>query len=116
MTDAPRFPLDERASVTLDASGNGTVRLGPRSLRETWIVDGCATTQTSSVAIPAEPAFNLFNSSLASKLGGTFTGSQDQIGLNVTLRGGFLIGKWTGGEPGALAEMNVTGQRIMTRS
>lgn len=116
MAEPARYPLDEFGSVTLDANGNGTVRLAPRSTRETWVVDGAAVSAVSSVAQPAEPQCNVYNSTLASKLGGTFTGSQDQIGLNVTVRGGFIMAVWTGGQPGALATLNLTGERIMTRS
>jgi hypothetical protein len=107
------LPLDEHGSVTLDAAGNGTVRLRPRSTRETWVVDGAAVTVSSNTL---EPVCNVYNSSLAFKLGGTFTGSQDQIGLNLTVRGGFIMAVWTGGDPGATATINITGQRIMTRS
>jgi hypothetical protein len=116
MPEPVRYPLDETGHVTLDALGNGTVRLQPRSSRETWVVDGAAVSQVSAVAIPAEPECNVYNSTLASKLGGTFTGSQDQIGLNVTVRGGFIMAVWTGGEPGAQCTLNLTGQRIMTRA
>lgn len=100
------LPLDVSATVTLDASGNGTVKLGPTSTRQTWHVTNAAV-QVSSNTL--EPTANLYQNGLASKLGGTYTGSNDSSDLDVTVRGGFIMCVWTTGDAGAKATLFLQG-------
>lgn len=109
MTAPVAIPLDEAVSVILDAAGNGMASIGPASTRAVWTITGAATSTSTNVK---EAVFDLFQNSKASKLGGTYTGSNDQIGFaggTVVLRHGRLLGYWTGGDPGALATLSLTG-------
>jgi hypothetical protein len=113
MTGPATLPLDEAATVTLDANGNGQVSLGPLSSRVTWVVLGAAVRVSTAVK---EPICDVYNSSKGNLLGGTFTGSNDQIGLQVTLRGGRILAIWQGGDAGAVATLSITGTQTTTRS
>ncbi len=108
--DAPPLVLDVVAQTVLNASGNGTVRLGPTSTRQTWVVDLAVVSTSTNVS---EPVAELFLNSKASRLGGTYTGSNDQMGPNTTVRNGKILCVWTGGDPGAIATLNLHGQIII---
>ena len=104
------IPLQESVSVTLDASGNGTVTIGPVNQFQVWNVTNEGCTVTSNVK---EPVFKLFLSnglSAGAFLGGTNQGSNDSDDLAVTLYPGMkLTGRWTGGDVGAVATLALTG-------
>ena len=99
-------PLDVSLSVRLNASGNGTVKLGPTSANQTWNVTNAAVSVSTNTL---EPTAVLYLNSKASKLAGTYTGSNDSTGLDETLRNGFIICEWTGGDPGAIATLSLQG-------
>lgn len=101
-----RFPLDEVAKTVLDASGNGQVTMGPGSSRISWNVLLASVYTSSSVS---EPTARLYLNSLATQIAGTFTGSNDSTSLDIRIRNGRLICVWTGGDPGATAQMAVNG-------
>lgn len=105
-----KLVLDVAQSVRLNASGNGSVRLGPTSTRQTWQVNLAAVHVDTNVL---EPIANLYLNSRASSLGGTYTGSQDQTALDVVVRNGFILCEWTGGDAGALATLNLHGQILI---
>lgn len=98
--------LDVQARVTLNAAGAGTIKLGPTSTRQTWHVTNAAVSVSSATN---EPTATLYMSSRASQLGGTNTGSNDSTDLDVTLRGGYIICDWAGGDAGAIATLSLQG-------
>lgn len=98
--------LDVDAKVILDALGNGTVKLGPSSTRQTWHVTNAAVQVTSNTS---EPTAILYLNTRASKLAGTATGSNDSTDLDVTLRGGYILCDWAGGDAGATARLSLQG-------
>jgi hypothetical protein len=99
--------LDDFATTTLDATGAGTVRLGPRNQRTTWQV---RSVQVSTGTNVAEPVATLYLGT-SSKLASTYTGSNDTASdLGVDLHPGqFLTVAWTGGDVGATATATVYG-------
>jgi len=105
------LPLNESASVVLDASGSGVVRLGPNNASQQWVPTNAACSVSSN---NSEPVFVLYNGtpSNANRIGGTYTGSNDNTDVNsVTLYpGSVLTGVWTGGDPGATATLSIQGQ------
>lgn len=101
--------LAESASVTLNASGNGSVRLRPGNFRTRWSVQSVKVGVSTNVA---EPVANLtLGSVTGAPLGSTYTGSNDTCSdLRVELTPGQGIWcTWTGGDPGALATATVYG-------
>jgi hypothetical protein len=105
------LPLNESASVVLDGSGGGTVRLGPSNASQQWVPTNAACSVSTNVS---EPIFVLYNgnASNANRVGGTYTGSNDNTDVNgVTLYpGSVFTGVWTNGDPGATATLSVQGQ------
>lgn len=105
------LPLNESASVVLDGSGGGTVRLGPSNASQQWVPSNAACSVTSNTS---EPVFVLYNGSPsnANRIGGTYTGSNDNTDVNgVTMYpGSVLTGVWSGGDAGATATLTIQGQ------
>lgn len=102
----PALVLDVAASVTLNASGNGSVKLGPTSTRQTWHVLNAAVSVSSATL---EPTATVYANTKASKLAGTNTGSNDSTNLDVWVRNGFILCEWLGGDPGARATLFLSG-------
>lgn len=102
----PALQLDVAQSVVLNASGNGSVKLGPTSTRAVWHVTNAAVTVSSNTL---EPQAILYQNTKASKLAGTNTGSNDSTNLDVWVRNGFILCEWTGGDPGATATLFLYG-------
>lgn len=108
-------PLTISASVTLDASGNGTVTLGPGSSRgpATWRVDGVIlqTTRPGKAPIPRAQVY-LDEAIPAQSQGLSYDGSFTQGRCSLTLtRGQQLLCVWTGGQAGDVATMTLTGEQ-----
>ena len=107
--------LDTSASVTLDASGNGTASTGPQ-VAEYW--DGLSVAVSVATAA-AEAGCSLYLGSGLSAgelLGQTATGSsgdtyQEASGDLLVQLGQKLTAVWKGGDPGALATMSVFGTK-----
>jgi hypothetical protein len=102
-----RTPLNAEASVVLDASGNGTVTLGPNRMGQSWVPPLSLAVSTSTAAkVASAQAF------LGSQpLGGTYTATNDSTdlpGLTVLL-GQQIKVVFAGGDVGAVAKASVTG-------
>lgn len=104
------YPLQASGSVTLDASGNGRVILGPNIPGVAWTPSG-GTCQTSTGVLT--PVFNVYLNSVSpgNNQGGSQTGNNDSFVMDgVTLYTGMtLIGVWTGGDSGATGTFNLSG-------
>ena len=105
------MPLNEGVSVTLDANGNGTVFIGPQLAFQRWKPSNAACSVSSNTK---EPTFYLYNgrtTDQSRRVGGTWTGSNDQTDLNgiVLYPGSVLTGVWAGGDAGATATLSLTG-------
>jgi hypothetical protein len=101
--------LNTGASVTLNASGNGTVYLGPTMPGVLWNVANVACFTSTAVSVPT---FQLYSPSVSATnfIGGSYSGNQDSDNINIILYPGLqLIGVWTGGDSGAIATMSVYG-------
>lgn len=100
-------PVDNQGSVTLNAAGNGTVRVGTFNPSQRWRITS-ASVRTSTNTL--EPTANLYLGSRASFLGGTYTGSNDTTDLDVQLANSTILCEWTGGDPGATATLYIRGE------
>jgi hypothetical protein len=107
--------LDDAAQVTLDSSGNGTVKLGPRRLTQIWNVTNIAVAVSTNV-LEATATTYLGAVAAPNSLGGTYSGSGDANSTDVTLRAGqFISCRWTGGDAGAVATLSVYGTYTLGR-
>jgi hypothetical protein len=101
------------ASVTLNASGTGTVRLGPGSGPAYWGVTGMIV-QTSRPALAPIPRFQVYlnEASAAFSQGVTYDGSFGSAKTDaeiVLTRGQQLVCVWTGGLAGDIATVVLSG-------
>jgi len=104
-------PLLESKSATLDSSGNGTVRIGPSRISETWTVTNLSVATSTNNKVSRAYVY-LGTESPGGLLGGTENGSRDQMGPDQVLyTGQFLTVVWRGGDAGATATVTVTGTR-----
>lgn len=105
--------LRDSARVTLDASGNGQVRLGPGRPNTRWLIKRISVTTSTNTL---EPEAKVYRGSVgdAAFVTGTFTGSSDtDPGVDEELHPGEqLIVRWTGGDVGATATATWYGDEI----
>jgi hypothetical protein len=113
--EARRQALTVGGGAVLDASGNGTVELGPDSARgpATWHVDGVIlqTDRPGQAPIPRAVVY-LDNVAAERSQGLSYDGSFAQGRCDLTLtRGQKLIVQWTGGQAGDSASVTLTGEK-----
>lgn len=114
MTTPAGQPLNENASVTLDGSGNGTLRMVPYSGSLAWLPSVVSVSASSN---NAEASCKIFIGATATAqyfVDGTLSGSTGDSsgsvsGYQVDTHGNSLWAVWTGGDPGATATMVVSG-------
>jgi hypothetical protein len=105
-------------AVILNGSGNGTVKLGPLTARETWNPASASvrTTQLPGTVVN-EAVCNLFVGLSATQENfrdGTFSGSSgdasDLVGGELRMNN-YVWAVWTGGDAGATAVLALTGTK-----
>lgn len=110
-----QFPLDQFASVVLDANGNGMASLGPTRVKEHWqpisVYVSVSTnvkeaTATLSIGTTPQTSSNQATTALGS--------SGDTCGTpGADLPQGYkLFVQWSGGDAGATATMHAIGQIV----
>jgi hypothetical protein len=107
-------PLNLGASVQLNASGAGTVSLGPKNGPPRWRVTRVAI-KTSRPGQPPVPTFTLYLNSQDDNgfIDNSYDGSFDNSDVDLTVfKGGALIGVWAGGQSGDTATMSLYGEMI----
>lgn len=114
---ARSLPLQESGSVTLDGSGNGTVRLRPVSSREYWLPSlasvGCSTNVNEAqckiyIGPSATPQYFVDQT-----VDGSSGDSTDRVSGYVIARHQqpYIWAVWSGGDAGAQATMVVSGTK-----
>ena len=111
------MPLNESGQVTLDGSGNGTLRMRPVSSREYWLPT-LASVKCSTNILEAQ--CRIFVGPSASDnnyVDGTLSGSTGDSTDRVT---GYVVGRtqqpyvwavWSGGDVGAQGTMVISGTK-----
>ena len=106
--------LNEDATIQLDGTGAGTVRLGPTGAGEVWS-PALASVKVSSNT--NEATCKIYNGDRVidgNFTDGTFSGSSgdstDRIGGPLHL-GNYIYAVWAGGDANAVATLNVSGTR-----
>lgn len=113
--EVSRTALTIGVQVTLDASGAGTVELGPDASRGPayWRVDGVILQTDRPGQAPVPRAVVYLDDAIAQNSQGlSYDGSFAQGRCDITLtRGQKLICQWSGGQSGDVATMTLTGEK-----
>lgn len=109
-TSMPSQPLDTSAKVTLNGSGNGTARIGPK-VGQHWTLGNIAVSVSSNTL---EPTCKIYLRAIdpGNFVDGTFSGSQDSTDSANGLRlgpGQEVIAVWSGGDANATATVSIYG-------
>lgn len=105
-------PLNTSARVILDASGNGTVKLGPSVRGQILHVMVASVSTSTAVLIPQCSIFIGATATPDNFVDGTYTGnlnSTDRTAALPITAGNYLFAAWTGGDVGAVATLSVIG-------
>lgn len=113
--------LDMSNSVTLDANGNGTAKLGPAGAAETWQVANVhVKTNQAPGSITHEATCYVYAGTSADDTAfadSTFTGSSgdttDAAAAVPLTVGEWIWAVWHGGDPGAQGIVRVSGSRVI---
>jgi len=109
-----RYNLTASATVTLNASGTGTVSIGPDAQGPaTWEINGVIL-QTNRPGVAPIPRAQVYldQAVAAASQGLSYDGSFAQGTCDLTIiRGQVLIVQWTGGQSGDQASVTVTGEK-----
>lgn len=116
MTSGDRMPLRRGGSVVLDAGGNGTVTIFPDTGWQTWEVERVTVRTNQGATQTPYPQAELFVDLApvaSSSRGATASGQNDVFDasggpIRVGSADGLTIA-WTGGVPGSIATVTVTG-------
>lgn len=111
--------LNQSAVVILNASGNGTAKLGPINAREHWFPETIAVkTNQAPASIVKEAQCKVyigFDTSDPNFIDGTLSGSTGDSTPNASGHiidsGEFVFAVWTAGDSGAQARVNVIGTK-----
>jgi hypothetical protein len=104
------------ATVILNGSGNGTVKLGPISAREVWNPANAHVSANANPINEAQCSIYVGDTVMPNNFrDGTFSGSSgdstDKIGADIVKMGHYIWAVWTGGDAGQIATLSVTGTR-----
>lgn len=115
----PTVPLNESGSVTLDGSGNGTVRIGPDEPAARWLPTNASVSVTTAVL---EASAKIYAGPAAVQqyfVDATFTASSgdasDRITGKVISRTQlpYVFAVFSGGDPGSQATLIITGTKVL---
>lgn len=104
-------------TVVLNGSGTGTAKIGPSGAFETWQAQAAAVSVATNSA-EAQCRIYLGDSAIApnfvdSTLSGSTGDSTGRVSARPLRLGDYIWAVWTGGDPGAVATLNVTGTRTV---
>lgn len=109
--------LNAAKSVTLDATGSGTLTLGPEDQPGTqiWNIDGLLwSSQASRIGKAPIPRIQIYqdivgpSNAQAQSYDGSFGSAGGSLALQ---RGSRLVAVWTGGQAGDVLSLTVTGTK-----
>ena len=109
--------LNAGKSVTLDATGAGTLTLGPQDQRgtQTWTIDGLLWSSTAArIGKTPIPRIQIYQDVVspgnlqAQSYDGSFGSASGSLVLQ---QGSVLVAVWTGGQAGDVLSLTVTGTK-----
>jgi hypothetical protein len=107
--------LDTYGTVTLDSSGNGTVRIGPPS-GVMWKPEVVSIFTSTATLFPVCNIYVGGSSSPGQRIDGTYTGNQNSttnIAGSLVYHGQYVWAVWTGGDVGAVATLSIVGKSVV---
>jgi hypothetical protein len=99
-------------TATVNALGSATISIGPQGLGNIWYPVQCTISTSIGAADLSTCAVYLGSQAQQNLQGGqSYAGGGDVVSLSVQSMspGDLLIAVWTGGTPGSIAAVNVTG-------
>lgn len=107
-----QLPLNTMVTTVLDGDGNGSIGTGPLSPGETWTLGAVAFRCSSNNAEATCLTFVGGNFAGGSTFGSTGDSGQAAAGSVIGV-GTVVEAQWSGGDPGAIAYLTVTGQKTV---
>lgn len=102
-------PFTDALSTTLDATGKGTVKIGPKRPNVGWSVNNVQVGTTDSFPVPTASVY-VGSVIPANRIAATFNGSNDTTDVSIQLYPGeFLTVVWETGQPKVTATVTVAG-------
>lgn len=102
-------------SLLFDTNGNGIAQVGPLTAREIWHPENVHVNVSTNTAEATCSIYVGNDTSQANFRDATFTGSSgdssDRVNADVIKKGQYIYAVWTGGDPGALGVLSVTGTK-----
>jgi hypothetical protein len=113
-----QWKLDSTATVTLDASGNGSVQLAPGGAREKWTLNYVSVTMTNTIPNSVNVAqMVLYRSSAqpGNQLSGTSFANMDADSQSVYVlnMGEPVVFVFSGGDPASVGHVHIEGIRYV---
>lgn len=109
-------PLNESVAIPLNASGNGTAKVGPKSAREVWHPDNVHVSANQNPINEAQ--CRIFVGDLPIQQNyrdGTVSGSSgdasDRVNASVVKCGQYVYAVWSGADANVTATLTVTGTK-----
>lgn len=110
-----RVDLRETAMVLLDASGNGTAKVGPLSAREIWYPDNASVSANDGPTNEAQCQIFVGDQNTKRFRDSTVNGSTGdntaKISGDKIRKNEFVWAVWTDGDPNVYATLTVTGEK-----
>lgn len=107
--------LNETAVITLNASGNGTAKLGPLSARETWFPETASVKANTNPTNEAQCQLFVGNGPTQDNFrDATFSGSSGDASGKITGRlpmNQYVWAVWSGGDANVQAILTVVGRK-----
>ena len=115
MTDVPIRP--GTATAALNGSGGGTAKIGPVGALEIWQAQVASVSVSTNAAeaqcriyVGDQPTANNY---VDGTLSGSTGDSTDRVSARPLRLGDYIWAVWSGGDPGSVATLNITGTRTV---
>jgi hypothetical protein len=117
-TPGMSVPLSQSTTTVLNSSGNGTISLGPISAREIWspqtVHVQCQQPVTNEAKCTIYVGYSATQDNFRDATwSGSSGDSSSKVNADTVKCGHFVWASWTGGDPGSVATLVVTGTKTI---
>lgn len=111
-------PLSDFVQVTLDGSGNGTARIGPRAHGQLWkptvaSIKMTGSTPTGQATCYVYAGGYVGDANFIDSTYDVLNDSTDRVSGQALQLGQYVFAVWSGGNPGATATLTVNGTKVI---